>query len=44
MAAGRQRLLVPAGGSREPASPESVEARSHFLKMEGRDVFRFARR
>ena len=39
---GAERLLVPAGGSRQPASHDSVEARNHFLKMEGRDVFRFA--
>jgi 3-oxoacyl-[acyl-carrier-protein] synthase-3 len=39
---GAQRLFVPAGGSRIPASHESVEARDHFLKMEGQPVFRFA--
>jgi 3-oxoacyl-[acyl-carrier-protein] synthase-3 len=39
---GAPNLFVPAGGSKQPASPESVEARAHFLKMEGRDVFRFA--
>jgi 3-oxoacyl-[acyl-carrier-protein] synthase III len=39
---GAPRLIVPGGGSRMPASHESVEARAHFLKMEGRDVFRFA--
>jgi 3-oxoacyl-[acyl-carrier-protein] synthase-3 len=41
---GAPRLFVPAGGSRTPASHESVEAREHFLRMEGRDVFRFATR
>jgi 3-oxoacyl-[acyl-carrier-protein] synthase-3 len=39
---GAPQLLVPAGGSKQPATHESVEARDHFLKMEGRDVFRFA--
>ena len=39
---GAPRLFVPAGGSKVPASQESVEARSHFLKMEGQNVFRFA--
>ena len=39
---GAPKLYVPAGGSRQPASHESVEAREHFLKMDGRDVFRFA--
>ena len=39
---GAPKLILPAGGSRQPASPESVEARAHFLKMEGANVFRFA--
>ena len=39
---GEPQVLVPAGGSKQPATHESVEARDHFLKMEGRDVFRFA--
>jgi 3-oxoacyl-[acyl-carrier-protein] synthase-3 len=39
---GAPKLLVPAGGSNQPASHESVEARAHFLKMEGSNVFRFA--
>jgi 3-oxoacyl-[acyl-carrier-protein] synthase-3 len=39
---GAPKLHVPAGGSRQPASHESVEARAHFLKMEGSNVFRFA--
>ena len=37
-------LYVPAGGSREPASAESVAERRHYVKMEGREVFRFATR
>ncbi len=37
-------LYVPAGGSRRPASHETVEAREHYVKMQGRDVFRFATR
>ncbi|MBA2448950.1 MAG: ketoacyl-ACP synthase III [Chloroflexi bacterium] len=41
---GAPKLYVPAGGSKQPASHESVEARAHFLKMDGRDVFRFATR
>jgi 3-oxoacyl-[acyl-carrier-protein] synthase-3 len=39
---GAQKLVVPAGGSRQPASHQSVDDRAHYLKMEGRDVFRFA--
>lgn len=39
---GGPKLFIPAGGSSKPASHETVEAREHFLKMEGREVFRFA--
>ncbi len=33
---------VPAGGSRMPASAETVSADLHFLKMEGKEVFKHA--
>lgn len=33
-------LGQPAGGSRRPATEESVRERLHFLKMEGREVFK----
>ncbi|MFN8632529.1 MAG: beta-ketoacyl-ACP synthase III [Chloroflexota bacterium] len=39
---GAPKLIMPGGGSKMPASHESVEARAHFLKMEGANVFRFA--
>jgi 3-oxoacyl-[acyl-carrier-protein] synthase-3 len=35
-------LEVPAGGSRRPASAETVAARGHYLKMAGQEVFRRA--
>jgi 3-oxoacyl-[acyl-carrier-protein] synthase III len=36
-------LYIPAGGSAEPASHESVEARDHSIRMpKGRDVFKRA--
>jgi 3-oxoacyl-[acyl-carrier-protein] synthase-3 len=35
-------LEIPAGGSRRPATPETVAARDHYLKMQGREVFRRA--
>ncbi len=35
-------LSQPGGGSRHPASPESVDQRMHFMKMGGAKVFRFA--
>jgi 3-oxoacyl-[acyl-carrier-protein] synthase-3 len=43
-AAGKYGLLlyVPAGGSKMPASPETVKNRLHFMKMEGAALFRIA--
>lgn len=35
-------LQVPGGGSRVPATEESVRKRLHFIKMEGREVFKYA--
>lgn len=35
-------LMLPGGGSRVPATIESVESKQHFLKMEGREVFKHA--
>ncbi|PTX61251.1 3-oxoacyl-[acyl-carrier-protein] synthase-3 [Melghirimyces profundicolus] len=35
-------LMQPAGGSRRPASKESVDERLHFISMNGREVFKFA--
>jgi len=39
---GADLIIVPAGGSREPASHATVDARAHYLKLQGRKVFRFA--
>ncbi len=35
-------LYVPGGGSRIPATHESVENREHYLKMDGNKVFKIA--
>lgn len=35
-------LSVPAGGSRRPASIETVQQRQHYIKMAGRETFKFA--
>ncbi len=35
-------LYMPAGGSRKPASLETVKNREHYLKMKGREVFKYA--
>jgi len=40
--AGWDFLHVPAGGAREPASHASVDQRRHYIKMKGRDVYKFA--
>ncbi len=39
---GGKYLYVPAGGTEKPATHETVEAREHFIKMEGKEVFKFA--
>lgn len=41
---GGDLLHVPAGGSRMPASQETVANGKHFIQMNGREVFRFATR
>jgi 3-oxoacyl-[acyl-carrier-protein] synthase-3 len=35
-------LCQPAGGSALPASPETLSSRKHFLKMNGREIFKSA--
>jgi 3-oxoacyl-[acyl-carrier-protein] synthase III len=35
-------LKMPGGGSRMPASAESVATRQHYVKQEGQQVFKFA--
>jgi len=35
-------LVVPAGCARRPATHETVEARQHFMHLEGREVFKLA--
>lgn len=39
---GGDLLKLAAGGSRMPASKETVENRLHYISMNGRDVFKFA--
>lgn len=41
---GGMQLYMPAGGSRAPATAETVAAREHFARMNGREVFKFATR
>ena len=39
---GGPALCMPAGGSRLPASHETVDKRLHYVKQDGQSVFRFA--
>jgi len=39
---GRDDLLMPAGGCLRPASHKTVEAREHYLRQNGKVVFKFA--
>ena len=40
--AGGPALCMPAGGSRMPASHETVDKRLHYVKQDGQAVFKFA--
>ncbi len=42
--AGGKFLYVPAGGSAQPTSHESIDQRQHYIRMDGREVFKFATR
>ncbi|MDZ7640200.1 MAG: beta-ketoacyl-ACP synthase III [Bryobacterales bacterium] len=39
---GGEHLKMPAGGSRMPASHETIDQRLHYVKQDGQQVFRFA--
>jgi 3-oxoacyl-[acyl-carrier-protein] synthase-3 len=39
---GADLIVIPAGGSRKPASEQTVAGREHFIKMSGNEVFKFA--
>lgn len=39
---GGDLIHIPAGGSRRPASAETVAGREHFMRLDGRRVFKFA--
>ncbi len=40
--AGGDLLKIPAGGSRQPASAETVAGRQHYIYMNGNEVYKFA--
>ncbi|HOJ15854.1 MAG: ketoacyl-ACP synthase III [Caldisericia bacterium] len=39
---GGNKLLLPAGGSRMPASIQTVKNHLHYVHMEGKEIFKFA--
>jgi 3-oxoacyl-[acyl-carrier-protein] synthase-3 len=39
---GRQFLIQPAGGSAMPPSQETIDNRMHYVKQEGKQVYKFA--
>jgi 3-oxoacyl-[acyl-carrier-protein] synthase-3 len=39
---GGSLMLLPAGGSRQPASHDTVDRRRHYMQIQGREVFKFA--
>jgi 3-oxoacyl-[acyl-carrier-protein] synthase-3 len=41
---GGPQLYLPAGGSRAPATADTVADKRHFVQMNGREVFKFATR
>ena len=41
---GADSLSIPAGGSRLPASCETVNGHQHYLQMNGKEVYKFATR
>jgi 3-oxoacyl-[acyl-carrier-protein] synthase III len=41
---GYEGIIIPAGGSACPASPETSADRGHFIHMAGKDVYKYATR
>jgi 3-oxoacyl-[acyl-carrier-protein] synthase-3 len=39
---GEQLLHIPAGGTRRPTSPDTIASREHYLRMDGKEVYRQA--
>jgi 3-oxoacyl-[acyl-carrier-protein] synthase-3 len=41
---GAYMIWLPAGGSKSPSSAETVARREHYIRMEGRETYKFATR
>ena len=37
-----EMMVLPGGGSRAPATHKTVDERLHYMRLKGRDIFRFA--
>ncbi|KAF0200699.1 MAG: 3-oxoacyl-acyl-carrier-protein synthase III, partial [bacterium] len=37
-----ESLYIPGGGTRHPASHESIDSRLHYIKMKGNELFKIA--
>lgn len=35
-------IYIPAGGTLEPASKDTIDARKHYMRLRGREVYKFA--
>lgn len=40
--AGFETIIVPAGGSAKPLTPDAISAREQYMKLRGREVYKFA--
>jgi 3-oxoacyl-[acyl-carrier-protein] synthase III len=40
--AGKDLIILPAGGSRCPATPATIQAHDHYIHMSGNEVYEFA--
>ncbi|MBL8767351.1 MAG: ketoacyl-ACP synthase III [Planctomycetes bacterium] len=40
--AGFDTIIVPAGGSAKPLTPEAMSAREQYMKLRGREIYKFA--
>jgi len=41
---GGELLILPGGGAKHPAGPDTVLSKMHYVRMNGREVYRFATR
>jgi 3-oxoacyl-[acyl-carrier-protein] synthase-3 len=41
---GAYNIWIPAGGARSPATPATTGARAHYIRMDGRETYRYATR